>query len=64
VDHERGQVPINVAVKEPRARVVGEEPDRDTISNPADVHHVADDRVFKVVRRIASTPDYGERMAM
>ena len=64
MDHERSQVPINVAVEEPRARVVGEEPDCDTISGLADVHDVADDRVFKVVRRITSTPDYGERMAM
>jgi hypothetical protein len=64
MNHGRVQVPINVAVEEPRARVVGEEPDRDTIALNADTHDVADDRVVKVVRRIPSTADYGERMSV
>jgi hypothetical protein len=64
MDYERVQVPINVAVEEPRARVVGEEPDRDIIASVADAHDVADDRVFEVVRRITSTADHGERMSM
>jgi len=42
-------MPVNVAVEEPRARVVREEPDRDIITGVADVHDVADDRVHKVV---------------
>jgi hypothetical protein len=64
MNHEHGQMPINVAVEEPRARVVSEESDRDIITRVADAHDVADDRIIKVVRRITSTPDYGESMAM
>ena len=57
-------MPVNVAVEEPRARVVSKEPDRDFIARVADAHDVADDRVIKVVRRITGTADHGERMAM
>jgi hypothetical protein len=42
-------VPINVAVEEPRARVVREEPDRDIITGIADGYDIAEDRVLKVV---------------
>jgi hypothetical protein len=49
IDHERVQVPIDVAVEEPRARVVREEPDRDIISGVADAHDVADNGVHEVV---------------
>ena len=49
MDHERAQVPVNVAVEEPRARVVREKPDRDIITCVADAHDVADDGVLKVV---------------
>ena len=49
MNHEHGQMPINVAVEEPRARVVSEESDRDIITRVADAHDVADDRVIKVV---------------
>ena len=64
MNRERGQMPINVAMEEPRARVVSEESDRDIITRVADAHDVADDRVVIVVRRITSTSDYGESMAM
>ena len=47
--HERVQVPIDVAVEEPRARVVSEEPDRHIITRVADAHDVADDRIIKIV---------------
>ena len=57
-------MPVNVAVEEPRARVVSKEPDRDIIARVADAHNVADDRVIKVVGRITGTADHGERMAM
>jgi len=43
------QVPVNVAVEEPRARVVSEEPDRDIVASVADAYDVADDGVLKVV---------------
>ena len=57
-------MPVDVAVEEPRARVVSEESDRNIITRVADAHDVADDRVVIVVRRITSTSDYGESMAM
>ena len=63
-DHERAQVPVNVAVEEPRTRVVREEPDRDIVASVADAYDVADNWVHKVVRRIASTADHVERMAV
>jgi hypothetical protein len=53
-----------VAVEEPRARVICEEPDRNVITGVADAHDVAGHRVIKVIRGIASTADYGERMPM
>ena len=49
MDHERAQVPVNVAVEEPRARVVREEPDRDIVTRLADAYDIADDGVLKVV---------------
>ena len=42
-------MPIDVAVEEPRARVVGEEADRDIVTNIADAHDVANNGVIKVV---------------
>jgi hypothetical protein len=50
MDYERAQVPVNVAVEEPRARVVREEPDRDVIARVADAYDVAENGVHKVVR--------------
>ena len=49
VDHERAQVPVNVAVEEPRAGVIREEPDSDVIAGVADAYNVADNGVHKVV---------------
>jgi hypothetical protein len=48
-DHERAQVPVNVTVEEPRARVVREEPDRDIIASVADAYDVPNNGVHKVV---------------
>jgi hypothetical protein len=62
--HERAQVPVNVAVEEPGARVVSEEPDRDIVARVAHGHDIAEDRVIEVVCRITSTTDYVERMTM
>ena len=42
-------MPVNVAVEEPRARVVREESNRDIVPKVADAHDVADDGVHKVV---------------
>ena len=57
-------MPVNVAVEEPRAGVVREEPDRDIITYFADAHDVAEDRVHKVVRGVTGTAYNSERMSM
>jgi hypothetical protein len=52
-------MPINVAVEEPRARIVSEESDRDiiVIGNVPDAHDIADDRVVKVICFAAGAAD-------
>ena len=64
MDYEPVQVPVNVAVEEPWARVICEEPNCNVIAGVAHAHDVADDWVNKVVRVISSTADYVERMSM
>ena len=63
-DHERGQVPVNVTVEEPRARVVREEPDSDIITSVADAHDVAEDRIIIVIRTVTSAAYNSEGMSM
>ena len=59
----RIQVPVDVTVKEPWARVVSEEPNRyDVRSASSSAHDIANDRVVKVVGRISSATDHVERM--
>ena len=53
----RIQVPVDVTVEEPRARVVGEEPNRYDIRTGASAHDIANDRVVEVVGRVSSAPD-------
>jgi hypothetical protein len=64
--YEHDQVPINVAVEEPRAWVVGEEPDRDIIiiTYFTDAHDIAEDRVHEIVRGVTGAAYNGERMSM
>jgi hypothetical protein len=50
-------VPINVAVEEPRARIVSDESDSDLIARLPDAHDVADNGVVKVISIAASTAD-------
>jgi hypothetical protein len=57
-------VPIDVAVKEPRTRVVSLEPDRDIIIRAAETYDVAYDGVVIVVRRVACAADDVEGMSM
>ena len=57
-------MPIDVAVKEPRPRVVGLEPDRDIIVRAADAHNVAHDWVVKIVRRVARAANDVEDVSM
>ena len=42
-------MPINVAVEEPRARIVSEESDCDIIARFPDAHDIADDGVVVVI---------------
>ena len=57
----RIQVPVDVTVEEPRARVVGEEPNRYDVSrSSAGAHDIANDRVVVVVGRVSSAPDHEE----
>ena len=57
-------MPIDVAVQEPRARIVREESDRDIIPRISHAHDVADDRVVVVVSRISSAADHVEVVPM
>jgi len=58
------QVPIDVAMEEPRSRIVREEPDCHFIPSVTNTHDISDHRVVEVVRRVASAPDYMEVMPM
>lgn len=44
-----------MAVEEPRARVVGPEPDRDIVIEHTGADHIANNRVIPVISRVAST---------
>jgi hypothetical protein len=57
-------VPINVAVEEPRTRVVSHESDRDIIIRAPDAYDVAHNGVVEVVRRVSCAADDVEDMAM
>ena len=47
-------MPIDVAVQEPRSRVVSEESDRHIIPRISHAHDIADHRVVIVISRISS----------
>lgn len=56
-------MPINVAMQEPRARVIGKEPNGDlVVCRRPDVDDVAPDGIVPVVRRVAGATDDGEGM--
>jgi hypothetical protein len=57
-------VPIDVAMEDPRPRIVCEEPDRDFVPGVTSTYNISNDRVIKVVRRVTSTPNYMEVMPM
>jgi hypothetical protein len=59
----RIQVPVDVAMEEPWARVVGKESNGYEIRIAcANAHDIADDRVDEVVGRASSTPNHMEGM--
>ena len=56
-------MPVNVAVEEPRAGVIGKESDGHEIRFAgADAHDIADDRVGEVVGVASGAPDHMEGM--
>ena len=57
-------MPVNVAVEEPRARIVGEETDRDIIPSVTNTHDVPNNRVVKVVGRATGATDDMEVVAV
>ena len=60
----RVQVPINVAVEEPWAGIVGKEADRDVVASVADTHNIANHGVNEIVGRIPGATDHGEGVPM
>ena len=59
---ERGQVPIDMAMEDPRGRVVSEESNGDIVTTISYAHNVADYRISEVVGRVSGAPDYRECM--
>jgi hypothetical protein len=58
-------VPINVAVEEPRAGIIGDETNRDIIlSSVTNTHDIPNNRVVEVVGRVTSAADHIEVVAM
>ena len=57
-------MPIDVAMEEPRSRIVREEPDRDFVPSVTNTHDISNNRVVEVVGRVARTPDYVEIVPM
>ena len=57
-------MPVDVAVEEPRAGVIGEESDGHEIRRfaGADAHDIADDRVDEVVGLASGAPDHVKGM--
>ena len=55
-------MPINVAVEEPRSRIVREESDRDFISNVTYTHDISNNRVLEVVQLAPCAPNHMEIM--
>ena len=53
--HLRGEMPVNMAMEEPRSRVISLEPNRDIIPGIADVNHVTQDGVIKIVSAVPCT---------
>jgi hypothetical protein len=57
-------VPINVAVEEPRAGIVGEETNCDIIPRVTNTHDISNNRVLKVVCLVTGAADHMEVVAM
>ena len=57
-------MPVNVAVEEPRASIVGGETNRDIIPNSTNAHDITNNRVVKVVGRVTSAAHHMEVISM
>ena len=57
-------MPVNVAVEEPRAGIVGDESNSDIIPSATNTHDIPNNRVVKVVGRVTSAADHIEVVAM
>jgi hypothetical protein len=57
-------VPVDVAVEEPRAGIIGDETNRDIIPSESNIHDIPGNRVVKVVGRVTSAADHIEVVAM
>ena len=58
------EMPVDVAMQEPRAGVVGDETDGDVICSVTRAHNVAHRRVSEVVAGLAGAADDGEGVLM
>ena len=50
-------MPVDVAVEEPRAGVIGKEANCDNIPSVTHIHNIAENWVVKIVRRVTSATD-------
>jgi hypothetical protein len=57
-------VPVNVAVEEPWAGIVGDETNCDIIPSVTNTHDIPNNGVVKVVRCVTSAADHIEAVAM
>ena len=57
-------MPVNVAVEEPRAGIVGEETNGDIIPSATNTHDIPNNRVVIVIGRVTSAADHIEVVAM
>jgi hypothetical protein len=57
-------VPVNVAVEEPRAGIVGDKTNCDIIPSEANTHDIPNNGVVEVVGRVTSAADHIEAVAM
>jgi hypothetical protein len=57
-------MPIDMAMEEPRTRVVGEEPYSDVIPSITDTYNISNDGIVEVVGRATCTTDHMEVVSM
>ena len=57
-------MPVNVAVEEPWAGIIGDETNRDIIPSDTNTHDIADNRVVIVVGRVTSAANHMEVVTM